>query len=209
MTSILAPYVAAAQVTAGADQALDYGYPDPGYSDPGLSPGYPDPANPDSVGYPRCPDDVDPQAEVDCFPQNLPPGYTYQGGNGYPEYGGGEAGEGFDNLGFPFIPGSRPNINKISSIEVAVASQMSSVYRQADSTYSVLTMQYATQTDAASRALITSEINSLRTSYESRVYSIKTAASFSLFLAEAAAPTKTAGIAMGVVFGGAAVLANL
>lgn len=98
--------------------------------------------------------------------------------------------------------------SSFSSIESQASSQISSVYSHASSELSSLTSKLSTAT-GSDRSSITSEIGSLTSSAASMASSINSAARSSIFRTGAAAPLQTAGVAMGALFGGAAVLANI
>lgn len=98
--------------------------------------------------------------------------------------------------------------SSFSSIESQASSRISSVYSQGSSELSRLTSELATAT-GADRSSITSEIGRLTSSVVSRASSISSEARSSIFRTGAAAPLQTAGVAMGALFGGAAILANI
>lgn len=98
--------------------------------------------------------------------------------------------------------------SSFSSIESQASSQISSVYSQASSELGSLTSKLSTAT-GADRSSITSEIGRLTSSAASRASSISSQARTSIFRTGAAAPLQTAGVAMGALFGGVAVLANM
>ncbi|KAL2288614.1 hypothetical protein FJTKL_03970 [Diaporthe vaccinii] len=98
--------------------------------------------------------------------------------------------------------------SSFSSIESQASSQISSVSSQASSELSSLTSKLSTAT-GADRSSITSEIGRLTSSAASRASSISSEARTSIFRTGAAAPLQTAGVAMGALFGGVAVLANI